>query len=53
MWGSVVDRAPVEWVFSEYFGYPCHPFIPLIATKSSSSIIQGWYNRQINGHSKK
>jgi hypothetical protein len=29
--------------------FPCHWFIPLISPQSSLSIIQGWYNRPING----
>jgi hypothetical protein len=41
---SVVDRASLGQVFFEYFGFPCHAFIPLIAPKSSPSIIQDWYN---------
>jgi hypothetical protein len=50
--GSVVDRGALGQVFSEYFGFPCHPFIPLITPQSSpSSLIQGWYNMPINGRS--
>jgi hypothetical protein len=28
---SVGDRAALRQVFSKYFGFPCHSFIPLIA----------------------
>jgi hypothetical protein len=49
--GSVVDRAALGQVSSEYFSFPCHSFIPLIAPQSSPSIIQGWYNRPINDRS--
>jgi hypothetical protein len=45
--GSVVDRAALRQVFSEYLGFTCYSFIPLIATQSSPSIIQGWYSRPI------
>jgi hypothetical protein len=31
-------------VSSDYFGLPCHSFIP----QSSPSIIQSWYNMPIN-----
>jgi hypothetical protein len=34
--GSVVDRGALGQVFSEYFGFPCHSFIPLIAAHLSS-----------------
>jgi hypothetical protein len=44
----VDDRAALVQVFSEYFGDPCHSFIPLIAPHSSKSITEGWYNRPIN-----
>jgi hypothetical protein len=47
--GSVVDRATLRQVSSEYFGFPCHSFIPLTASQSSQSIIQDWYSRPING----
>jgi hypothetical protein len=46
--GSVVERAALGQVFSEYFGFPCHSFSPLIAAQSSPSIMQGWYNRPIH-----
>jgi hypothetical protein len=26
MWGFVVDKAALEQVFSEYFGFPCQSF---------------------------
>jgi hypothetical protein len=61
----VVDRAAQGQVFCEYFGFLCHSFIhsfihsfmhsfmhlfiPLIPAQLSPSIIQGWYNRPING----
>jgi hypothetical protein len=45
--GSMVDRAALRQVSSEFFGFPCHSFIPLIAPQSSPSIMQGWYNRPI------
>jgi hypothetical protein len=39
-------------VFSQYFGgFACHSFIPLNAPQSSPSIIQGWYNKPIDGSS--
>jgi hypothetical protein len=47
--GSVVDRAAEGKVSTEYFGYPCHSFIPLIVPQlSSPSIIRGWNNMPIN-----
>jgi hypothetical protein len=49
--GSVADRVELEQVSSEYFGFLCQPFIPRTAPQSSPSIIQGWYNRPINGRS--
>jgi hypothetical protein len=49
--GSVVDIAAMGQVSFEHFGFPCHSFVPLIAPKSSPSIIQGCYNRLINGRS--
>jgi hypothetical protein len=48
---SVVDTEARSQVLSEYFGFSCHSFIPLIAPQSSPSILQGWYNRQIIGRS--
>jgi hypothetical protein len=36
--GYVVDREALEQIFSEYFGFPCHSFIPQIASQSSSSL---------------
>jgi hypothetical protein len=47
-----MDKAVLGQVSSEYFRFPCHSFIPLIAPHSSPPIIQGWYNRPINGCSK-
>jgi hypothetical protein len=47
--GSVLDRAAPGQLFSEYFGFPCHSFIPLIAPQLTSSLIQGCYSRLING----
>jgi hypothetical protein len=41
-------------VFSMYFGFPCHSFTPQSVPKSSSlssSVIQGWYTRPLNGSS--
>jgi hypothetical protein len=46
----VVDRAALGKVSSEFFSF-CHSFILLIAQQSSPSVIQGWYNRPINGRS--
>jgi hypothetical protein len=46
-----VDRTAVGQVFPEYFSFPCQSFIPLVASQSSPSIIQGWYSKPINGHS--
>jgi hypothetical protein len=48
---SVVDRAVLWQVSSEYFGIHCHSFILLTALQSSPSITQGWYTRPINGRS--
>jgi hypothetical protein len=48
--GSVLDKAALSLVFSEYFGFPCHSFIPLTAPQSSS-IILDWCNRPINSRS--
>jgi hypothetical protein len=36
-------RMTLAQIFSEYFGFPYHPFIPLIAPQSSPSIIHGWW----------
>jgi hypothetical protein len=47
----VVDIVALGQAFSKYFGFPCQPFVPLIAPQSSPSIVQGWYNRPINGGS--
>jgi hypothetical protein len=33
--GTVVDRAALGHVLSEYFGFPCQLFIPLIASQPS------------------
>jgi hypothetical protein len=50
--GSVVDRAAMGEVSLEYLGFTCQSFLSLIAPQSSSSsIIQCWYNRPINGRS--
>jgi hypothetical protein len=49
IWGG--QRGTGASVFSEYFGFPCHSFIPLIVPKSSSSIVQGCYIREIIGRS--
>jgi hypothetical protein len=49
--GFVVDRETLQLFSSEYFGFPCKSFTPLIAPQSSPSIIQSWYTRPINGHS--
>jgi hypothetical protein len=46
--GSLVDRAELGQVCSEYFGFPCHSFDPVIAPEPSY-VIQGSYNRPING----
>jgi hypothetical protein len=35
--------------FSQYFGFLCQSFMPSTAPQSPPSIIQGWYNRSING----
>jgi hypothetical protein len=43
--GSILDRAALGQVVSEYFGFSCHSAIPLIPSKSSPSMNQGWYNR--------
>jgi hypothetical protein len=39
--GSVLDEVALGQIFSEYFGFSCHSFIPVIAPQSSPSIIQG------------
>jgi hypothetical protein len=49
--GSVVDRQALGHVFAECFCFPCHSFIPLTAPQSPPAIMQGWYNRPINGRS--
>jgi hypothetical protein len=46
---SAVDRAAVEQVCSKYFGFSCHSFLPAIAPQSPQFIVQGFYNRPING----
>jgi hypothetical protein len=43
---SVVDRAALGHVFSEYAGSLYHSLIPLIAPQTSPSVIQGCYNRR-------
>jgi hypothetical protein len=45
---SLVDREALGQFSSEYFGFPCHSFIPQIIPQSSPSIIQGWYNGRSN-----
>jgi hypothetical protein len=45
--GSAVERAELGQDFRVRF--PGHSFIPQIAPQSSLCIIQGWYNRPING----
>jgi hypothetical protein len=47
----MVDSAALGQVSSKYFGFPCHPFIPLTVPQSPKSTIQGWYYRPINGSS--
>jgi hypothetical protein len=47
----VVDRAALRQVSTEYIGFPCHIFVPLIAPKSTPSVSQSWYNRPINARS--
>jgi hypothetical protein len=47
--GYVLDRAALGQVSSEYFGFPCHSFIPPIAPQSTLSIIQGRYNKPVAG----
>jgi hypothetical protein len=42
--GSAVERAALGQVFSEYYGFLCQSFIPLIVPQLSTSIILGWYN---------
>jgi hypothetical protein len=45
----VVDGTAMEQISFKYFGFPYNSFIPLNGSQSSPSIIQGWYNRPING----
>jgi hypothetical protein len=45
--GSEVDRVPLGPVLSEYLGFSCHSFSPLIAPQSSPSIFQGWGNMRL------
>jgi hypothetical protein len=47
----VVESAALGQVFSEYFGFLCQSFIPLIAPQSLPFIIQGWDSMPINGRS--
>jgi hypothetical protein len=47
----MVDREALRQVFSEYFHFPCHTFIPLITPQSFLSIIHGWFNKPTSGHS--
>jgi hypothetical protein len=49
--GDLCWATALGQVFSEYFGFSCHSFIPLIASQSSPSIILGRYNRPIYGRS--
>jgi hypothetical protein len=49
--GTVVDRAALGQVFSEYFNFPCHSFIPLITPQLSPFVIQSWYKWPFSGHS--
>jgi hypothetical protein len=42
-----VDKVALGQVSSEYFGFPCHTFIPLIANDHLSS--RGSYDRPISG----
>jgi hypothetical protein len=48
IWGG---QSAMRHGFAKLFESPCNTFIPLIAPKSSPSVIQGWYNRPINGRS--
>jgi hypothetical protein len=50
--GFVLDKATLRQVSSEYFGFLCHLFIPLIAPQSSPSVTQSWYNKLVNGLNK-
>jgi hypothetical protein len=43
----MVNNGTLAHAFSQYFGFPCHSFIPLIAPQSSTSNIRGWYSRPI------
>jgi hypothetical protein len=47
--GSVTNRAALQQVFSKYFGFPCHSFIPIFFPYSLPSLIQGWCNTPISG----
>jgi hypothetical protein len=49
--GSVLERAELRQIFSEYFSFPCQSFIPLTAPQSLRSVIRCWYNRPVNGRS--
>jgi hypothetical protein len=51
-YGIMMDRVALGQILSEHSGFPCHSFIPISASQSSS-IIQNWYNRTINDHSNK
>jgi hypothetical protein len=51
LFGICGGQAALGQVFSEYLGFPCHSFIPLIAPQSPPSIIQSWYSRPINDRS--
>jgi hypothetical protein len=49
---QVVNRAALcRQICSEYFGFPCHSFILLIAVQLSPSIIQGRYTGSVFGRS--
>jgi hypothetical protein len=49
--GSILHRAVLRQIFSQYIGILCHSFILQIATQSSAYIIHGLYDRPINGRS--
>jgi hypothetical protein len=47
--GFMVDEVALGHVFSEYVGFPCKFSFYPTTPHSSSSIIQGCYNRPISG----
>jgi hypothetical protein len=47
--GFFVYEVELGQVFSKYFGFVCHLFIPAISPLSSLSVIRGWYSRPITG----